>query len=141
MNARLVGEKRTDNKVQQIFKKDHVNDKKKLRILYLNTRSVRKKRNIVMKLMQESKANCIIISEHWLSEDEIQVFAIENFTKVAFTTRNNDRIGGGVMILVKSDIICDFECVSGVDDLSMDFVCEITAVRLKFINFECIVVG
>lgn len=77
----------------------------KLKLLYLNARSIiKKKRNVIVKIIEEAKANCIVISEHWLNNEEMQVFTIEGFKQGAFSARR-DRVGGGVLILLKNDVI------------------------------------
>lgn len=106
----------------------------------MNARSVRNKRNSVIKLICDNDPNCVIITEHWLSQEEADLFNIDNFRKVAFTARKNRR-GGGVLILLRNDLNCATEVLPEISSISTDFVCEIAAVKLKFINWECIIMG
>lgn len=53
--------------------------------------------------MQELDADIILLSEHWLKEDEISIYTINGFRPVSFFCRSEFR-GGGVAIFVKQSV-------------------------------------
>jgi len=72
----------------------------------MNARSIRNKRNLLKKITEEQEPDWTIITEHWLKLNEN--FVIDGF-KTAAISRRTDTIGGGVMILLTSAIICDYK--------------------------------
>lgn len=81
-----------------------------------------------------------MITEHWLSKEEIDLFTIDNFRKVSFSVRN-DRKGGGVMILLRNGIQCETEDLPQVKCLSEDMLCEMAATKLSYMNTSWIIMG
>ncbi|XP_052121415.1 uncharacterized protein LOC127749030 [Frankliniella occidentalis] len=76
-----------------------------LNIMSINIRSIRKKRNVVLHLLNENKINLVIITEHWLNEVETKDFTLEGFLKVASYSRKSTS-GGGVLILMRDSMHC-----------------------------------
>ncbi len=50
-------------------------------------RSIRNIRNTMLNLLEINKIDLVIITEHWLNEDEMKSFVLEGFKKLAEFTR------------------------------------------------------
>ena len=114
------------------------NESKVFNIISLNARSIRNKRNLMTKIIEDLNPDCIVITEHWLGKEETIV--IDDFKTMAITKRSNN-VGGGVMILLKNDIDCECEQIERIAKLSVEFVCETVGIQLKYGSFSCAVVG
>jgi exonuclease III len=99
-------------------------------LLYLNARSVRNKRNIILKIIQETKPQCLVVTEHWLRREEIDIFSIDNFRKISCFARDGKR-GGGVLIMIRNDIQCDTVELQQINENSIQGICEMAAVKIS----------
>ncbi len=59
--------------------------KPKLRVTYLNARSVNSKRNVLMKIIEEENPDTLAITEHWLNKEQIEAYVLDGYKKLSYT--------------------------------------------------------
>lgn len=76
---------------------------KQLRILNINTRSLRSKLLQLEAFVIDKNVDVMCITEHWMSEEEINTLHIDGYNTLGYSARK-DFIGGGTLIFVRSDL-------------------------------------
>jgi len=106
---------------------------KQLNLTLLNARSIKSKRNLLIALNQDLNSDIIVIVEHWLKQSEVEMFNIQNFDTANAYCRQ-DKIGGGVMILVKTSLNLEYSKLEFLNSIAEESVLETTGIKLKIGN-------
>ena len=102
-----------------------------LKIIQLNIRSMRKHFNELIIKINELKPDIIALCEIFLSESELNLYKIPNYTCYA-QCRPDNEIGGGVMIFVKNEFS---SCELNIDDSNESFESVGIEIQEKNWNF------
>ncbi|KAG5888418.1 hypothetical protein JTB14_016322 [Gonioctena quinquepunctata] len=102
-----------------------------LNTFFINIRSLRNKLEELELFIDNEKLDIICLCEHWLHQDIIKYYGIENFSLVNNYCRTQSN-HGGVMIYVNSKF--KTKKLPIIDSLSVDIHCEVIAIEVKTIN-------
>lgn len=106
--------------------------------MLMNVRALRNKIVEVRRVIEKYQPEIVVITEHWLRENEVEMVQFVGYKVISSYCRNVRR-GGGVMIVIKSDLL-DVNGKSGVrvknlvriSEMSVERICEVTAVNMKW---------
>lgn len=98
----------------------------RLRVLHINARSLRRKEVDFEILFKDGSYDVVCINEHWLSDGELGLLNIADYTVVSGFSRS-EGIRGGVCILVRSHLGARSIDVAY---CTAESVCEVAGVRL-----------
>lgn len=105
--------------------------KQELNILYLNTQSIRNKKDLLEAYIADKSFTALRFTEHWLNEEEAEIPLIENY-KIAISFTRKFMTKGGSIILTESkhDIIP----LPKINNLSVEYYCQVSATFIKKYN-------
>lgn len=106
--------------------------------MHLNVQSVRNKITDINLLLNENKIDFFCVTEHWLRHNEMKAYPLEGFYNASSYCREKRKDGGGAGIYVKDNI--NSTQMNYVNDLSVERVCELSAVYIKDLNSVLLVV-
>jgi len=109
-----------------------------IRILHLNVQSI-SKINQLKKLLEIEQPDIIVLTEHWLKKDEIDLYCLPNYARAAYYCREA-KIGGGVSIFIKNGFGKDITNVSSIANLSKDTM-EVASCRFNYNKNQWVVIG
>ncbi|XP_044764430.1 uncharacterized protein LOC123320995 [Coccinella septempunctata] len=100
----------------------------KITLCHLNARGVAGKESFFEMLLHiYENTQVMSITEHWLSQEEAEVFSLEGW-QLAHSYNRKHFKRGGVLTLCRSH--SPFVCLDEVNNLSLDLHCEISAIKL-----------
>ena len=103
--------------------------------MHINIQCLRNKCNFFESILLSNVFNVVLVSEHWLKEDEIDLFQLYSFNLASSFCRTK-YIHGGVCIFVRNDIDCTkVECIAEFNNEKHFEICCI-----KLTNLNCVVV-
>lgn len=102
----------------------------------LNVQSVHKKSDQLELLLVEEKVDVLCLNEHWLTQDSVGAFQINNYVVCGCSVRVSRR-GGGTLIMVKN--CYEATAISEVRKFVIEGNIELCAVHISEIN--CVVVS
>lgn len=111
-----------------------------MKIIHINARSLRNKRNELLFILEKEDPDVIIITEHWLNEIESLNFEIDNYIIASISSRKNSR-GGGVLILAKNTQLIKCTPIASITNANCEGICEIAAIKVRIFNQQVIVIG
>lgn len=78
-----------------------------LSVMYLNARSLRNKIDYINTLIKSltTKIHAVVVTEHWLHDEETQFFNLDNYNAYYLCRKNKD--GGGVAVFVHTSIVAN----------------------------------
>lgn len=93
--------------------------------MHLNIQCIRSKTPELEVLLKTMKLQIVCLNEHWLTTEEITTLKIEGYQVVSYFCRN-DKIHGGVCILLKESLNC--LPLLHIKDCSIEVHCEISGI-------------
>ena len=100
-------------------------------ILFQNIQSSFSKQDTLEIFLKEKPFQAVCISETWLTKEKLPLFQVDGYAISASYCRRSRR-GGGVLILTKGNI--ETLEVTDITDMSIDYVLELCAVEIKYLN-------
>lgn len=98
-----------------------------LKLLQVNVRSISNKFEELETFFCITTPDVICISEHWQSRESLPSFSFEGYNLANYFCRPNSN-HGGVAVYVRPTL--EYRTVSEVDDLSVEFDCEMAAIEI-----------
>lgn len=114
--------------------------KQNSRIIYINARSIKNKRNPLIKLLEEENLDIVITTEHWLRDWEWELLNLSHYVMHACYCRDKNE-GGGVAIFLKKNMAVDSIIKLDLNEYAKEKICELASLEIKTSNGDYTVIG
>ncbi|KAG8249432.1 hypothetical protein J6590_019720 [Homalodisca vitripennis] len=111
----------------------------KLTILHQNIRGLTKKVNRLNHILSERSPSLLILTEHGLSQGELENTNITGYSLITEYSRTNHRLGG-VAVYSAESLMSTVEVVD-VSQHSLELVCEVAMIRIRVKNHNINILG
>ena len=81
-------------------------NKPELKLFHINIRGLRSKKLEIEHLLNKNDYDLVSINEHWMNDDELNIFSIDNYCISSYFSRQIMK-GGGTLLLNQKNLIVD----------------------------------
>lgn len=126
-----IAHEKTQSLANKLTSKEQI----EIEIMHINIQCLRNKCNSLESILLDYNFSVIMLSEHWLKDEEKYLFQINNYNLASCFSRT-EKIHGGVCIFVRNDVV--YTQINLTEEFNLERHFESCCIKLTYIN--CVVV-